>query len=182
MGEPVVNGDVPSSQFLNHLASYPIISDSITTIKSHPYGQKSLELADQGYSHLAKPVIPYISKPYHNYLAPYVAKADSLGDSGLRVVESKFPIVKQETGEIRGTVVGYFTTPLKVAGEGKQHLFHTYGEEVKKCGGDGYVAKGKAVITTSLLMTSESLAWLGTWLGSKKEAVVEKTSEKEGSR
>ncbi|QSS59991.1 CAP20 [Histoplasma capsulatum] len=58
MGEPIVNGEKPSSQFLHHLSTLPVVSDSLTYLKNHPYGQKSLQLADQGYANYAKPVLP----------------------------------------------------------------------------------------------------------------------------
>jgi len=177
MGEPTVNGDMPSSQFLSHLSSYPIVSDSITTLKNNSYGQKSLQLADHGYEHLAKPVLPYFAKPY-GYVAPYVAKADSLGHQGLSHVESKFPIVKQDTEAIKGTIKDYAFLPIRIANDGKQYMFDTYNSEYKKCGGDGYIARGKALITTGLVMTSDSLAWLGGLLGSKKEQAKEAIYEK----
>src|SRR5215471_5967526 len=148
---------------MQHLTSYPIVSDSITTLKNNPYGQKSIQLADQGYNQFAKPVLPYLSRPY-GYVAPYVAKADSLGHQGLSRVESTFPIVKQDTESIKGTIKEYAFLPVRIAGDGKKYVFDTYSSEYNKCGGDGYVARGKAVITTSLVMTSESLAWLSAFL------------------
>jgi hypothetical protein len=160
-----------------HLTSYPIISDSITTLKNNPYGQKSLQLAEEGYEHLAKPVLPYFAKPY-GYVAPYVAKADTLGHQGLSRVENKFPIVKQDTESIKGTLKDYAFLPIRIANDGKRYVLDTYNSEYKKCGGDGYVARGKALITTGLVMTSESLAWLSGLLGAKKEQAKEAMSEK----
>jgi len=162
------------------LASYPLISDGISTFKANPYGQKSLDLADSGYTKFAKPYLPYFSKPY-GYVAPYVAKADSIGDKGLSKVDEKFPIVKEETEKIKGTIFDYAGYPLKLAGDGKAYLFDTYSSEYKKCGGDGYVAGGKAVISTSLVITSESLAWISAFLGAKKEQAKDMYKEKTGS-
>lgn len=42
---------------LQHLTSYPLVSDSITTFKNNKYGAKSLTYADQGYA-FAKPYQP----------------------------------------------------------------------------------------------------------------------------
>ncbi|KAK2809298.1 hypothetical protein FQN50_003940 [Emmonsiellopsis sp. PD_5] len=170
MGDPIVNGEVPSSQFIKHLTSIPLISDSLAAIQNNSYAQKSIQLADQSYSHLAKPVVPILAKPY-TYLAPYVAKVDSLGNEGLNRVEVHFPIVKKDTEAIKGTIKGYIYLPARIAGDGKQHLMDVYSNEYKSCGGEGYVALGKAVITTGLTLTSESLLWLGSVIGSKKEAV-----------
>lgn len=36
-------------------------------------------------------------------------------------------------------------------------------------GGDGYVRGGKAVLTTGLVVTSETLMWVAEYLGEKKE-------------
>jgi len=176
MSQPLVNGDKPSSQFLAHLTSYPVISDSISTFKSNPYGQKSLSLADQGYSRLVAPVIPYAQRPY-GYVAPYVAKADSIGDSGLSKVDEKFPIVKEDTEKVKNTVLDYAFFPLRVAGDGKNYVFNTYSGEYKKCGGDGVISGGKAIITTSLIVSSDGFAWLSTFMSTKKEQTKDVAKE-----
>ncbi|QKX57339.1 uncharacterized protein TRUGW13939_04451 [Talaromyces rugulosus] len=176
MGEPTVNGEKPASQFLSHLTSYPVVSDSITTFKNNKYGAKSLTYADQGYA-FAKPYLPYLSAPY-SYVAPYVAKADSLGDQGLTHVDERFPIVKEDTDKIRGTLVDTAYFPVRVAEDARQHLLDTYGAEYKKCGGAGYVASGKAVVTTSLVLSQESLGWLSTAIAAQKEQAKEVVNEK----
>lgn len=199
MSEPKVNGEKPTSQFLSvsdpwpatslrcscrtalilvlqHLTSYPLISDSISTFKNSKYGSQSLNYADQGYA-FAKPYLPYLSTPY-SYLAPYVAKADSLGDQGLTKVDERFPIVKEDTEKIRGTIVDTAYLPVRLAEEARQHLLETYGAEYKKCGGAGYVASGKAVVTTSLVLSQESLAWLSAAIATQKEQAKEVVNEK----
>ncbi|KAH8695406.1 putative pathogenesis associated protein Cap20 [Talaromyces proteolyticus] len=177
MGEPTINGAQPHSQFISHLTSYPFVSDSITIIKSNKYGAKSLTYADQGYERFAKPYLPYLSTPYA-YVAPYVAKADTLGDQGLSKVDERFPIVKEDTEKIKSTIIDTAYFPLRLADDARQHLFDTYGAEYKKCGGDGYVASGKAVITTGLVISQESLAWLSNTLAAKKEQAKETVNEK----
>jgi hypothetical protein len=161
-----------------HLTSYPVISDSIQTFKSIPIGQKSISLADQGYCAFVKPVQPYLSKPY-NFVHPYVSKADSLADNTLKQVDSRFPIVKEPTDKIKDTVSDYAYFPMRVAGDGRDYLFKVYGNEYKKVGGDsgGLIARGKASVSTSLVVTSELLAWLSSYLGQKKEQAKE-VSEK----
>ncbi|KAH0542795.1 hypothetical protein FGG08_002843 [Glutinoglossum americanum] len=180
MGEPTMNGEGPlHSLFLSHLTSYPMINDSIETFKSIPIGQKSISLADQGYCALVKPVQPYLSKPY-NFVHPYVSKADSLADSTLKQVDSRFPIVKEPTDKIKDTVSDYAYFPLRIAGDGRDYLFKVYGNEYRRAGGDkgGLVAKGKAGVTTSLVVTSEILAWLSSYLGQKKEQTKDVVNEK----
>jgi len=180
MGDATVNGDMPHSSFIEHLTSYHFISDSITTFKANPYGAKSIDLTNAGYAKLVKPTFPYLQTPV-SYAKPYIAKADQIGDSLLTKVDEKFPIVKNETAEIKGTILDYVSFPLVKAGEGKEYVIGTYSSEYKKCGGDGYLAGGKALITSSLVITSDMLSWLSTFVAKKKaeaEAVVkEKTSE-----
>lgn len=69
-----------------------------------------------------------------------------------------------------------------MAGDAKQHLFETYGSEYKKCGGDGVVASGKALITTSLVLSTESLTYLTTWLQTAQKEAKEVVNEKTNSR
>jgi len=174
---PTINGEKPSSAFLSHLVSYPFISDSISTFKSNPYGQKSLDLADQGYNTFAKPVLPYFSKPYQ-YVSPYIAKADSIGESTLSKVDAKFPAVKKPTGELYDNGKGIVFFPLKKGLEGKDYLLDTYNSECKKVGGEGIVTKGKAAVTTTLIVSSDALSWLSNFLSAKKEQAKEVTNEK----
>ncbi|KAI9367164.1 hypothetical protein BJX61DRAFT_529818 [Aspergillus egyptiacus] len=175
MGENAVNGERVQLQFLEHLTSYPVVSDSITAFKTNKYGAKSLEFADQGYG-IAKPYLPYLSKPY-GFVAPYIARADSLGDKGLQRVEANFPIIKEDTSMLRDTIKDTAYLPLRLAGDVKSHIFNTYGDEYKKCGGDGYVASGKALITTGLVLSQESLAFISSLLQQKKVQVKEMVNE-----
>lgn len=180
MGQPIVNGEKAHSQFLDHLTSYPVVSDSISLFKSNPYGAKSIEYGDQAYNRLAKPVLPYFSTPY-SYVAPYVARADALGDKGLTQIDSRFPIIREDTQKIRGTIYNTAGYPVRVAGDVKQHLFEIYGSEYKKCGGNGVVASGKALITTSLVLSTESLTYLTAWLQKAKEEAKDVVNEKTNS-
>ena len=163
-----------------HLTSYPVVSDAISTFKSNPYGKKSLDLSNTGYEKLVAPFIPYAKRPY-GYVAPYVAKADSLGSDALSRVDHTFPIVKEDTEKIKGTVMDYAYFPFRVVGDSKNYLLDTYSSEYKKCGGDGYVAGSKAVITTGLVVTSDTLAWLSTFVGQKKEEGSDYVAKKYGA-
>lgn len=112
----------------------------------------------------------YLAGPYQ-YVSPYVAKADSIADSGLSKVEQTFPIVKSSTGEIKSNVTDVALFPLRKAFEGKDYIFSTYGNEYKKVGGQGLFTTSKAMVSTGLVVTSDSLSWLSEYLGSKKEDV-----------
>ncbi|KAI9811759.1 MAG: hypothetical protein M1827_005304 [Pycnora praestabilis] len=177
MGEPTVNGEKPSSAFISHITSYPVVSDTISMYKSNPYGQKSIDIADHGYATVAKPVLPYLAKPY-SIVSPYVNKADSLADGGLNKVDQTFPIVKEDTAQIKDTVIDYALQPLRLIGNTKNYLFDTYGDEYKKCGGQSVITTGKATISTGLRITADVLSYLGSYLGPKKEQAKEKISSK----
>ncbi|KAJ5083717.1 hypothetical protein N7456_013144 [Penicillium angulare] len=177
MAEPVVNGEKVHSQFIDHLTSYPVVSDTITLFKTNPYGAKSLEFADQGYTRIAKPVLPYFSTPY-SYIAPYVIRVDSLGDKGLSQIDTRFPIIREDAQKIRGTIYNHASYPVRFAGDIKTHVFDTYGSEYKKAGGAGLVNTGKAAFTTSLVLSQESLGWVYGLVQKTKEEVKEAVHEK----
>lgn len=177
MGDATVNGDLPHSAFFSHLSSYPLVSDSITTIKENSYGAKSIDLTNAGYAKFVKPTFPYLQTPA-SYAKPYMAKADELGDKFLTKFDEKVPIVKSETKEIKGTIFSYVNWPLEKASSTKDWAFSTYSEEYKKCGGEGYVASGKAVVTTSLILSSDVLKWVSSFLQTKKEEAKEVVQEK----
>ena len=122
------------------------------------------------YKNYAEPLVnsSYAQKPY-GLVAPYVQQADSLASDGLTRVDETFPIIKQDTEQIKNTIRNVTYAPFRVAFEGRDYLFDTYGQEYKKCGGDGYVAGGKAFITTGLVVTSDTLAWLQSFLTEKSE-------------
>jgi hypothetical protein len=90
------------------------------------------------------------------------------------------PIVKSETKEIKKTAFDFAHWPFAKLGSGKDYLFQTYGEEYKKCGGDGYVAGSKAAITSSLVISADVLSWVSSFLKAKKEDAREIVKEKTG--
>lgn len=198
---PQVNGEAPSSAFLSvrsksylppnfyrqrliaylqHLFSYPVISDSISTFKSNHYGAKATELTTTTYTKISSPILPYLSKPYQ-YVSPYVAKADSLADSSLSTLDSKFPVVKKPTGELydEGKAIVFY--PLKVGNEGKEYVLSVFGGEKKKVGGEGVVTWAKAGIATGLVVSSDALGWLSAFLSKKKKEAKEVVNEKSSS-
>lgn len=123
-------------------------------------------------------MLPYFSTPY-SYLAPYLARADSLGDKGLTEIDTRFPIIREDTQKLRGSLYNRASLPVRLAGDAKSHLYEIYGTEYKKCEGGGVFASGKAIVTTSLVLSQESLAWISTLLLAKKEEVNE-AAEKNG--
>lgn len=163
-----------------HLTSYPLVSDGITTYKSNPYGQKSLSLFADAYSRLASPLMPYLRGPYA-YVAPYVAKADELGDNGLTTVETRFPIVKEDTSTIKGTVLDVAFYPVKVVNDGKEYIFKTYEDENNKTEGKGLPKLVKSVVSTELKIAADMLHFVAEWLGPRKEKAQKVVDEKMGA-
>jgi hypothetical protein len=155
------------------LTSYPAVSDSISVYKSNPYGAKSITLVNNVYNTVVPPISPYLRTPY-SFVAPYLAKADSLGDSGLSKVETRFPIVKEDTAKLKEKALSFY--PVRVASEGTDYVFKTYDTEYQRTGGNGIVRQAKAVISTELKLTGDVFAWIITFLNQKKEqgkAIVE---------
>ena len=105
-------------------------------------------------------------------------KVDSIAEGGLTKVDSTFPFVKEDTVKIKGAVIDIACFPFRLAGSGKDYVVATYSGEYKKCGGDGYISGGKALITTGLVVTSDSLSFLSSFLAHKKEQAKEVTKEK----
>jgi hypothetical protein len=180
MGEPMTNGEKPSSLTLQHLTSYPVVSDSISTYKSNPYGAKSISLANNAYCRFVVPVQGYLRTPL-SYVAPYIAKADSLGDQGLSHVDQHFPIVKEDTTSLKERVQGTIYLPVKLANDGKTYLFKTYEDEYKKTGGKGLGTTVKAVISTELKVTADVFQWVSEFLGQKKQESGKVANEKLGN-
>lgn len=178
MGDsPMTNGEKPSSQFLSHLTSLPLVSDSIETYKSNPYGQKTIALASNTYDRFGKPIVPYLQGPY-SWVAPYVAKADSLADSGLTKAEQTFPIVKEDTEKVKGTILDYALFPVHVGLKGKDYIFSTYDDQYKKTGGQGLGTTVKAAISTEMKVAHDVYNFVMGYLSKGKETAQKKVEEK----
>jgi len=177
MSTPLTNGEKSHSKVISHITSYPVVSDSIDTYKSNPYGKKSIDLANTAYSKFGSPLLPYLQTPY-SYVAPYVEKADSFADSTLSTVDSKFPIVKEDTQKVKGTIVDFAFFPLRLAGSGKAYVFGTFNDEYKKTGGDDGIFKlAKATISTELKVGHDTLNYIISYWNKGKEAATEKKNQ-----
>lgn len=163
-----------------HLNTYPVVHDSISTFKNNPYGAKGIDLTNATYAKFIAPTLPYFKGPY-SYLAPYVSKADELGDKSLSKIEEKVPIVKSETQEIKKTAVDLAYWPFDKLGSGKDYVLSKYGHEYRKSGGGVIIAGSTAAVTGSLHISSDVLGWLSSLLASKKEESRETVKEKSGN-
>lgn len=167
-----------NSDHFQHLASYPVVSDGIETFKNNPYGAKSLDIAGTTYTKLGKPVMPYLKTPY-SYAAPYVAKADTLADKGLEQVDTRFPIVKEDTATVKDTVLNFAFLPFRVAGEGRDYVLSTWDDEYNKTAarnnrGRSLSTSFLAIISTQLKIASDSVNVVADWFGPRKEEAKQK--------
>lgn len=179
-----------SSAFISHLNSYPLVNDSVSYVKGHPIGQKSIALSTSAYDTLIKPFSPYIAKA-NGYAHPYISKVDGLADSGLGKAEVYFPIVKEPTDKIKGRITDTVYYPQRKASdvyafgtgfatEQKDHVFKVYSDEYNKMAGDqkGLVPAAKAGITTTILLSSQFVEWFANYLSGKKQEAKEVVDEK----
>jgi len=174
MTETMTNGEKPTSQVLNHLTSYPVVSDSISMYLSNPYGAKSVEVANGVYEKFVTPFMPYLATPY-SYVAPYVAQVDTLGEIGLEKIDEKFPIVKEETAAIKVKALDVAKLPFTIASSGKSYVFSTYSEQKSKTGVEekGIISKvlssGVAVWMTEYKIASDTVSVIAGFLSAKKQ-------------
>jgi hypothetical protein len=96
----------------------------------------------------------------------------------LTKVDEKVPALKSDTKELTDSIWSLISWPITKTTETKDWAFGTYSTEYKKCGGDGIVAGGKAAVTTPLILGSEVLQWLSSFLQAKKEEAKEIVAEK----
>ncbi|PVH92404.1 CAP20-like protein [Periconia macrospinosa] len=173
---PITNGEKPHSKVLSHLSTYPVLNDTYSAYKSHPYGQKSLSLAHQTYVRFIAPLHPYLQTPY-SYVSPYLTRADELGDTGLSKVDSRFPIVKEDTSKLKETVIGYVHAPLQLVGQGKEYLLSTWYDEYNKTQGQpGLVKHAKALVSTELKLGIDGYKLAKSYLWKGKKEVNKKVN------
>lgn len=123
------------------------------------------------YKTFAAPILPYFS-PAYQYVKPYVKKADDLGDKALSQVDERWPVVKKPTGELYKDAKGLALMPYNKAFEGRDHILNIYNSEYKKAGGEngsGLILSGKAAISTTFIVTADTIKFVGDFLGHKKE-------------
>lgn len=111
-------------------------------------------------------------------MIPYLTRVDSLGDSALNTLDVKVPAVKKPVNELYADGKGIAFFPLNKAFEGKDYVLRTFDSETKKVGGNGVVTLGKAAITTTLIVSSDVLAWAASFAAKKKAQAKEVTKEK----
>lgn len=176
-----VNGEIPTqpgaSLFVEHLLTYPMVKDGVTTFQNNQLGQKSIRLGDTAYRSLAEPVLPYLNKPY-GYVWPYLEKADQLGDQTLSKVDQRFPAIKKPTDELYADAKTLVLLPYNKSLEGRDHVLGVYTAECKRLGGENLVTYSKALVGTVVAIGGETIGWVGNLLGTKRAEIKELVNEK----
>lgn len=181
---PQTNGIVsPSYKTLSHLKSYPLIADGISAFESNPYGKRTLSVSHTAYIRFIAPLSSYLS-----VAAPYFAKADDLADGGLAKVEIRFPIVKEPVDTIKTRMSNTIGYPRKVFGEiigrgsdlakkEKDHVFKVYDDAYAKLGQEkGCIPVARAGVQTGLVVSSELVGAIASYLSAKKAQTQEKAT------
>jgi hypothetical protein len=175
------NQESETNQFQQHILAYPLVNDGITTVTNNSYAQRSIKLGDSAYQTFAVPVLPYLSKPYNTvspYFAPYVQRADSLGDKALDRIDEHFPVIKKQSSEIYNDTKGLILFPYHKGLEGCDHVFSVYNTEAKKHSQEGYFGHGKAAVATAFQVGNETLSYVGSYVSTKKTEATKEVKEK----
>lgn len=133
--------------------------------ENNPLGAKSIEIFNSAYHNIAEPILRKLRGPY-SIIAPYVQKADQIGNSTLDTVDNQVPAIKKtdiETLKSHAFDMAHF--PFKVASESKDYVFSTYNDEYEKTGGNGLITAGKAILSTELRITADAFHKVADLLG-----------------
>ncbi|EPS40605.1 hypothetical protein H072_5497 [Dactylellina haptotyla CBS 200.50] len=156
-------------------------------LKGHPVGQRSISISQSVYDTLVKPFSPYLAKA-NVYASPYVTKADQFADSGLVKLEERVPLVKESTEKLKERITNltvYHTAQdaLTFGNEKKDHAIKVYNDEYNKAsnGQKSMASVAKAGITTTYILSTQTLGWIAGYLTVKKEEVTEAVNEKTSS-
>ncbi|KAK5114551.1 hypothetical protein LTR62_002486 [Meristemomyces frigidus] len=112
MSSQQTTGDMMPSKTMDHVASYPIVNDTIEAAKSHPIGQKSMEIANGAYQRFIEPVEPYMRKPA-SMAKPYLHKVDEFAVSGLQQLDQRAPLLQEDSQTVIDTGRDYITFPIR---------------------------------------------------------------------
>ncbi|KAF2823086.1 hypothetical protein CC86DRAFT_372805 [Ophiobolus disseminans] len=155
---PLTNGETPRSKALSHLQSYPVVHDTVETLKNTQIGASTLNLASNTYRSVIQPFHPYLQRPY-SVAHPYIIKADQLGDSGLSTLESYVPAVKEDTSVLKG----YAFAPYNYVSSTWQEQYTRTSHQ------NGLIKTGLAVVSTELKIFQDACTvFLDYWNNSKQ--------------
>lgn len=165
----------PFAKSINHITSYPVVSDTLTYAQSFALAQQTLNYSQQALG-LLKPLTPLLTKA-NDIAAPVVTKVDDFADSKLGQVDEKFPFVKKPTAEIADFLVAQKDFATGLAQKEREYIASVFAEELEKAAGankTGYIPTAKAGVNTGIVISQELLHWI-------TDLVHKKRAEKSGA-
>ncbi|KAL8713548.1 MAG: hypothetical protein Q9220_002410 [cf. Caloplaca sp. 1 TL-2023] len=181
MNKPSVNGDVPSSKFLDRLTSFPAVSTGIDSVKSNPITATPLQITQRTTSLLMTPVSPFASLSYfvlEPLIQPIMKQLDAIAHDYLAKAEGSLPLITEEPGKIKAEIKRLLWFPWTKVQEQKDYIYGIYRDECSERGDSGFAAKGRAVVCTQLIVTSDGLLWIRSVLSSGQTQAKKVIKEK----
>ncbi|OAL42601.1 hypothetical protein IQ07DRAFT_593680 [Pyrenochaeta sp. DS3sAY3a] len=158
--------EAPTNAITQHLHSYPVVHDSLEGFKANPNGSKILAFATKTYNSVVAPVHPYLQTPY-SYVRPYLDQADKLGDSTLSKIETRLPIVKEETPRLKEYALSPYT-----------YVKGTWDSEYSKTQRqDGLVKHGIVLVSTELRIVQDACSVFLDYWNKGKQTTAKKVEE-----
>ena len=105
-------------------------------------------------------------------------KADEIGDQTLSKVDERFPVVTKPTNELYADAKTIIMLPYRKGMQGKDHVLDLYSTQYKKAGGEGLLTHAKSLVSTVLIVSSETLTWVGSFWSAKKTEAKESVNDK----
>jgi hypothetical protein len=110
-----------------------------------------------------------------------------MGDQGLSTLESRFPIVKEDTATIQGKCQRVVSIPFRAAQQGRELVWKTYEKEYESAPKYPVVRQVAAVVGTEIKLTTFAISYVigrvdEQWNGlkAKKQAKMGDKGEVQG--
>ncbi|KAL9627196.1 MAG: hypothetical protein Q9204_006740 [Flavoplaca sp. TL-2023a] len=158
--EPKINGDVPSSKFVDRLTSFPVVSTGLDVVKSNPMTATPLAVAKRTSLLVAAPMAPLASLSYfvlEPLIEPIMKRLDTVAHDSLSRLESTWPVIKEQPENIKAEAKYLAFLPLTKGKERRDYVASTYSAEYSSCGKGGIITTGSALICTLLIVWSDGL-------------------------
>lgn len=133
-----------------------------------------LRITKRTTSLLVTPLFPLASLSYYvlePLIQPVMKRLDVVAHDSLARVEGTCPLIAEEPEKIKAVVKQFIFLPWTKAKEQRDYVYSIYSHECAERGGSGVAAKGRAIICTQLIVSSDGLLWIKSILsGGQKQA------------
>ncbi|RPA80937.1 hypothetical protein BJ508DRAFT_117507 [Ascobolus immersus RN42] len=167
----------PFSKSINHITSYPVVSDTLSYAQTFAIVQQAVT-ATQRATGLLQPFAPLLEKA-NNIAAPVVNKVDDFAESKLGQLDEKVPFVKKPTQELADFLSQQKDFATGLAQKEREYVLSVFADELEKAAGDnktGYIPTAKAGVNTGIVISQELIAWI-TELVQKRRAESKTTTD-----